>query len=595
MEVATSRKKELFYDTTMLTSSSNASIEKQTGVKCSGNPLISPSGTVGKPDKDVLIMPRVMQVGSGLAMFAAAKNTTLSGYYHEVVYLNDGLNPETGWRTPNLLTEIFQSAHQRKTSINYNGDGGANNLVFYAGGIRHCTGNPSFKPNDTACYYFASDDTYMDDGCGFTLMSDGNILDGASHTGITLFQSQQNPFTDSTVMTSGMRMGYWDPLQNEWRVDVQHRGATSSGDRRGGVWKKAVSTPTNPFAVYPTYASGYSRGLLGGAMSPANGADSPLNRDTTYDEIHGIDTRIDAGAEIYIILGECWTGTTHVAGEVGGRVCGDIFVSRDGSSVSRISGSALIPNGTEDVDWDGGFILPDANLVNYGNYSYIFYGANRQRQSNTQEDIWKIGAIRFGKERLAGLRISSGNAVTQDYTGNNGKQLEINANVSSGNLKVELQTPSGTPITGYTEADCTAITGDNYNRIVSWGAITALPSQDFRVKYVASGSTLLVSSQFVGSALLSILSGSFSISGAEISASDLPAGIMSVSELRLTSNGGTIKFDGTHAARFSLSLDGNTWGSTIAITQGTQNFYVGCTPQNGDTTLTARLGVPQNG
>ena len=66
----------------------------------------------------------------------------------------------------------------------------------------------------------------------------------------------------------------------------------------------------------------------------------------------------------------------------------------------------------------------------------------------------------------------------------------------------------------------------------------------------------------------------------------------SVQATVVSQNGGTLVFDGVHASRFNASLDGATWASTIAIPAGTTAIYLRFTPQSGDTTVTARVGVP---
>lgn len=55
---------------------------------------------------------------------------------------------------------------------------------------------------------------------------------------------------------------------------------------------------------------------------------------------------------------------------------------------------------------------------------------------------------------------------------------------------------------------------------------------------------------------------------------------------------GPIVFDGTHADRFTASLDGLTYSSSITVPAGTSTIRLAVTPQTGDTILSARVGVP---
>ena len=68
-----------------------------------------------------------------------------------------------------------------------------------------------------------------------------------------------------------------------------------------------------------------------------------------------------------------------------------------------------------------------------------------------------------------------------------GGQLTVNANVATGGeLRVEVQAPSGEPLPGYGLADCTPITGDGVRQSVRWGARVGDPSwteRDVRLKF----------------------------------------------------------------------------------------------------------------
>lgn len=59
-----------------------------------------------------------------------------------------------------------------------------------------------------------------------------------------------------------------------------------------------------------------------------------------------------------------------------------------------------------------------------------------------------------------------------------------------------------------------------------------------------------------------------------------------------SAQGGPVQFRGTHASRFEVSLDGTTWASSVTVPAGVTTVYLGVTPQGGDTTLTAQIGIP---
>jgi len=55
---------------------------------------------------------------------------------------------------------------------------------------------------------------------------------------------------------------------------------------------------------------------------------------------------------------------------------------------------------------------------------------------------------------------------------------------------------------------------------------------------------------------------------------------------------GSVIFDGVHSGRFALSTDGTTWASSLAVGAGVTAIYLSCIAETGDTTLTARVGIP---
>lgn len=55
---------------------------------------------------------------------------------------------------------------------------------------------------------------------------------------------------------------------------------------------------------------------------------------------------------------------------------------------------------------------------------------------------------------------------------------------------------------------------------------------------------------------------------------------------------GPIVFDGTHADRFTASLDGITYASSVTVPAGTSTVRLAVTPQSGDTVLSASVLIP---
>lgn len=85
----------------------------------------------------------------------------------------------------------------------------------------------------------------------------------------------------------------------------------------------------------------------------------------------------------------------------------------------------------------------------------------------------------------------------------------------------------------------------------------------------------------------------WSQSGTSLTVSHAPIGSRSsVRGTALSSGGGLVRFTGANANRFTCSLDGSTWTSTVTIPVGTTAVYLSALPQSGDTTLSASVGIP---
>ena len=82
--------------------------------------------------------------------------------------------------------------------------------------------------------------------------------------------------------------------------------------------------------------------------------------------------------------------------------------------------------------------------------------------------------------------LSGGEVVTKPLTFD-GSQLEINfATSAAGSIRVELQDAAGTPIPGFTLADCNLQFGDQLDRIVSWKPgtdVRRLAGQPVRLRF----------------------------------------------------------------------------------------------------------------
>lgn len=86
----------------------------------------------------------------------------------------------------------------------------------------------------------------------------------------------------------------------------------------------------------------------------------------------------------------------------------------------------------------------------------------------------------------------------------------------------------------------------------------------------------------------------WSLSGSVVTVSHAPIGVRSAVRASVVSTGGgVLRFAGADAGRFTVSTDGGaTYAPTATIGSGTTVVRLAVTPQTGDTTLAATLGVP---
>ena len=95
-----------------------------------------------------------------------------------------------------------------------------------------------------------------------------------------------------------------------------------------------------------------------------------------------------------------------------------------------------------------------------------------------------------------------------------------------------------------------------------------------------------------GGFLLTVVAGEhWSVTDTTLTCSSAPIGSSSQATLSVYSAlGGFLRL--TDDSRFELSADTIGWGSEVYVDPGTTEVYIGVTPQEGDGTLTASLGVP---
>ncbi len=120
--------------------------------------------------------------------------------------------------------------------------------------------------------------------------------------------------------------------------------------------------------------------------------------------------------------------------------------------------------------WDCGHILPCNRPLIVGNEIWLYYGGCNQGHAADRETT---GAIGLATWRLDGFVSINANKYPGRLTTKplkfSGHSLVINYSTSAnGNIRVELQDESGSPLPGYALDDCRGMCGDEIEQTVQW-------------------------------------------------------------------------------------------------------------------------------
>ena len=147
------------------------------------------------------------------------------------------------------------------------------------------------------------------------------------------------------------------------------------------------------------------------------------------------------------------------------------------------------PSGSFDKDW----VQPSLNIVTWQDQHWIYYSGARERHN--------VYLIREGQTRwqcsigLATLRLDGfvfleakdtpGTVLTRAFVPE-GDELEINADASTGSIRVEILDVAGQPVPGCAAVDCDPIVTDSVRHVVTWKGrrrLEGLPSSGVRLRF----------------------------------------------------------------------------------------------------------------
>jgi len=305
--------------------------------------------------------------------------------------------------------------------------------------------------------------------------SDGikwNIVDHPKHRGVSLFRFKNYYHSSFVLYTPELPGGF---------PGGRVMGVIRSRDFKNWTGEPCVAFHRANYFVNPpeiseqvhTPAGFWNRGnvMLG-----------------VYGQIHQIDAK--PGTK-FARLG---SGMEDVTEDLG------LILSNDGIHFREaIPGFKILPRG-EKGEWDGGSLVPANAFVNFGEFTYLYYGAwqNGMCFDNSAGDVglafWRRDSFGFYRIRNA----NEPSIIQTEVLEPTGKKQKIYVNFDMDSfregcgLKFELIDTSGRVLPGYSEKESIMCTEPGLSRQVKWIAHDGIESSinqpvELRVIFVTNG------------------------------------------------------------------------------------------------------------
>jgi hypothetical protein len=181
--------------------------------------------------------------------------------------------------------------------------------------------------------------------------------------------------------------------------------------------------------------------------------------------------------EIYHTLHEGWTAHHPLPPDAPANwetVDIQLAFSRDGDNWKRtVAREPFIPVG-EPGSWDAGMVFPGQAVLARGNETWIYYHGFGERHYDALRPGYRLepqrsgcGLVKLAKDRFVAATATNEGIVTTQVLKVIPEALEVNA-ATQGAVRVELTTPFGRPVKGFTRQDCDPFDGDATNHRVTW-------------------------------------------------------------------------------------------------------------------------------
>ena len=166
------------------------------------------------------------------------------------------------------------------------------------------------------------------------------------------------------------------------------------------------------------------------------------------------------------------------------------MTSRGGTRYDRTFMEAFVRPGLDKGNWVSRNGVPATGLIQTGPSELSFYVGQNYVQPTAHLGRYTLRLDGFASVSAG---YAGGELVTKPFIVE-GARLVLNYSTSAaGGIRVEIQTPEGDAIPGYTLLECPVIVGDSVERAVAWNAtsdLTPLRGRAVRLKFVLKDADL---------------------------------------------------------------------------------------------------------
>ena len=281
---------------------------------------------------------------------------------------------------------------------------------------------------------------------------------------------------------------FHNPFRNVWVYSLRANQFESS---ISGRYRKYWEAPV--FSATPTWTPRDPS-----AWVKADSRDFSRPEVTTRPELYNLDCV--AYESVVLGLFSVWRGETGIREKTNEITVG---FSRDGFHWDRPDRTSFIPVSEEQGSWNWGNVQSAGGCCVIAGDVLYFYVSGRQGRPGTEAPgVCSTGLATLRRDGFASMdwlpdqaRVikqvggaPTGGSLTTRPMRFSGQHLFVNADLGSGELRVEVLDRSGRPIAPFTRDACVPVIGNGTRLPVSWskGAIGELAGQDVRLRFSLS-------------------------------------------------------------------------------------------------------------